>query len=76
VLAQKAGVRATLPRFPEQERDGLDFTRYKAPAFVNLDSTSRLRRTCCARHGPGARGRSEFEVPMPLASMTAICPIR
>ena len=72
VLAQKAGVpRHALLDFINQSVMGSTFTRYKAPAFVNLDfkvtfTPQLLRKDMDLGLDAGRR----FEVPMPLASMT------
>jgi 3-hydroxyisobutyrate dehydrogenase-like beta-hydroxyacid dehydrogenase len=72
VLAQKAGVpRHALLDFLNQSVMGSTFTRYKTPAFVNLDFkvtfTPHLLRKDLDLGLDAAR---RFEVPMPLASMT------
>jgi 3-hydroxyisobutyrate dehydrogenase len=72
VLAQKAGVpRHALLDFINQSVMGSTFTRYKAPAFVNLDLkvtfTPQLLRKDMDL---GLDAGRNFEVPMPLASMT------
>ena len=72
VLAQKAGVpRHALLDFLNQSVMGSTFTRYKTPAFVNLDFkvtfTPQLLRKDMDLGLDAAR---RFEVPMPLASMT------
>jgi len=72
VLAQKAGVpRHAFLDFMNQSVMGSVFTRYKAPAFVNLDFTVTftphlLRKDMDLGLDAGRR----FEVPMPLASAT------
>ncbi|MBC7802263.1 MAG: NAD(P)-dependent oxidoreductase [Candidatus Parcubacteria bacterium] len=72
VLAQKAGVpRHAFLDFMNQSVMGSTFTRYKAPAFVNLDFTVTftphlLRKDMDLGLDAGRR----FEVPMPLASAT------
>ena len=72
VLAQKAGVpRHALLDFINQSVMGSAFTRYKTPAFVNLDfkvtfTPHLLRKDLDLGLDAGRR----FEVPMPLASMT------
>ena len=72
VLAQKAGVpRHALLDFMNQSVMGSTFTRYKTPAFVNLDfkvtfTPHLLRKDLDLGLDAGRR----FEVPMPLASMT------
>ena len=72
VLAQKAGVpRHALLDFINQSVMGSTFTRYKTPAFVNLDLkvtfTPQLLRKDMDL---GLDAGRNFEVPMPLASMT------
>ena len=72
VLAQKAGVpRHAFLDFMNQSVMGSTFTRYKAPAFVNLDfkvtfTPHLLRKDMDLGLDAGRR----FEVPMPLASAT------
>jgi 3-hydroxyisobutyrate dehydrogenase len=72
VLAQKAGVpRHAFLDFINQSVMGSMFTRYKAPAFVNLDfkvtfTPQLLRKDMDLGLDAGRR----FEVPMPLASAT------
>jgi 3-hydroxyisobutyrate dehydrogenase-like beta-hydroxyacid dehydrogenase len=72
VLAQKAGVpRHAFLDFLNQSVMGSTFTRYKTPAFVNLDFqvtfTPRLLRKDLDL---GLDAGRRFDVPMPLASMT------
>ena len=72
VLAQKAGVpRHAFLDFLNKSVMGSTFTRYKAPAFVNLDfhvtfTPYLLRKDMDLGLEAGRR----FDVPMPLASMT------
>ena len=72
VLAQKAGVpRHAFLEFLNQSVMGSTFTRYKTPAFVNLDfkvtfTPELLRKDMDLGLDAGRR----FEVPMPLASAT------
>ena len=72
VLAQKAGVpRHAFLDFMNQSVMGSTFTRYKAPAFVNLDfkvtfTPQLLRKDLDLGLDAGRR----FDVPMPLASLT------
>jgi 3-hydroxyisobutyrate dehydrogenase len=72
VLAQKAGVpRHAFLEFMNQSVMGSTFTRYKTPAFVNLDfkvtfTPHLLRKDLDLGLDAGRR----FEVPMPLASLT------
>jgi 3-hydroxyisobutyrate dehydrogenase-like beta-hydroxyacid dehydrogenase len=72
VLAQKAGVpRHAFLDFLNQSVMGSTFSRYKTPAFVNLDFkvtfTPQLLRKDLDLGLDAAR---RFEAPMPLASMT------
>ena len=72
VLAQKAGVpRHAFLEFMNQSVMGSTFSRYKTPAFVNLDFkvtfTPKLLRKDLDLGLDAAR---RFEVPMPLASIT------
>src|SRR5437763_3149407 len=72
VLAQKAGVpRYAFLDFINQSVMGSTFSRYKTPAFVNLDFkvtfTPRLLRKDLDL---GLDAGRRFEVPMPLASAT------
>jgi 3-hydroxyisobutyrate dehydrogenase-like beta-hydroxyacid dehydrogenase len=72
VLAQKAGVpRHALLEFLNQSVMGSMFTRYKTPAFVNLDfkvtfTPELLRKDLDLGLDAGRR----LEVPMPLAAAT------
>jgi 3-hydroxyisobutyrate dehydrogenase-like beta-hydroxyacid dehydrogenase len=72
VLAQKAGVpRHAFLDFMNQSVMGSTFTRYKTPAFVNLDfkvtfTPYLLRKDLDLGLDAGRR----YEVPMPLASLT------
>jgi len=72
VLAQKAGVpRHAFLEFLNQSVMGSMFTRYKTPAFVNLDfkvtfTPELLRKDMDLGLDAGRR----FEVPMPLAALT------
>ena len=72
ILAQKAGVpRHAFLEFINQSVMGSTFTRYKTPAFVNLDFkvtfTPQLLRKDLDL---GLDAGRHFEVPMPLASAT------
>ena len=72
MLAQKAGVpRHAFLDFMNQSVMGSTFTRYKSPAFVNLDFkvtfTPQLLRKDIDL---GLDAGRHFEVPMPLASLT------
>ena len=72
ILAQKAGVpRHAFLEFMNQSVMGSTYTRYKTPAFVNLDfkvtfTPQLLRKDMDLGLDAGRR----FEVPMPLASAT------
>lgn len=72
VLAQKAGVpRHAFLEFLNQSVMGSVFTRYKTPAFVNLDfkvtfTPELLRKDLDLGLDAGRR----YEVPMPLAALT------
>jgi 3-hydroxyisobutyrate dehydrogenase len=72
VLAQKAGVpRHAFLDFMNQSVMGSTFSRYKTPAFVNLDfkvtfTPALLRKDMDLGLDAGKR----FEVPMPLAAAT------
>jgi 3-hydroxyisobutyrate dehydrogenase-like beta-hydroxyacid dehydrogenase len=72
VLAQKAGVpRHAFLDFINQSVMGSTFTRYKTPALVNLDfkvtfTPALLRKDLDL----GLNAGREFDVPMPLASLT------
>jgi 3-hydroxyisobutyrate dehydrogenase-like beta-hydroxyacid dehydrogenase len=72
ILAQKAGVpRHAFLDFINQSVMGSTFSRYKTPAFVNLDfkvtfTPHLLRKDLDLGLDAGRR----FEVPMPLASLT------
>jgi len=72
VLAQKAGVpRHAFLDFMNQSVMGSTFTRYKTPAFVNLDfkvtfTPELLRKDLDL----GLDAGRQFEVPLPLASLT------
>ena len=72
VLAQKAGVpRHAFLEFINQSVMGSTFSRYKTPAFVNLDfkvtfTPQLLRKDLDLGLDAGRR----FDVPMPLASIT------
>ena len=72
VLAQKAGVpRHAFLEFMNQSVMGSTFTRYKTPAFVNLDfkvtfTPQLLRKDMDLGLDAGRR----FDVPMPLAAAT------
>jgi 3-hydroxyisobutyrate dehydrogenase-like beta-hydroxyacid dehydrogenase len=72
ILAQKAGVpRHAFLEFMNQSVMGSTFSRYKSPAFVNLDFkvtfTPKLLRKDLDL---GLDAAKQLEVPMPLASIT------
>ena len=72
VLAEKAGVpRHALLDFLNKSVMGSTFTRYKTPAFVNLDFTVTLPPSLLRKDlDLGLEAGRDFEVPMPLASIT------
>ena len=72
VLAQKAGVpRHALLDFINQSVMGSTFTRYKTPAFVNLDFNVTFTPQLLRKDMDlGLDAGRHFEVPLPLASMT------
>jgi 3-hydroxyisobutyrate dehydrogenase len=72
VLAQKAGVsRAAFLDFIGKSVLGSPFTRYKSPAFVNLDFAVTFTPQLLRKDlDLGLSAGRQFEVPMPLASMT------
>jgi 3-hydroxyisobutyrate dehydrogenase-like beta-hydroxyacid dehydrogenase len=72
VLAQKAGVpRHAFLEFLNQSVMGSMFTRYKTPAFVNLDFKVTFTPYLLRKDlDLGLSAGREFEVPMPLASIT------
>jgi len=72
VLAEKAGVpRHAFLDFLNQSVMGSMFTRYKAPAFVNLDFKVTFTPYLLRKDlDLGLSAGREFEVPMPLASIT------
>jgi 3-hydroxyisobutyrate dehydrogenase len=72
ILAQKAGVpRHAFLEFMNQSVMGSTFTRYKTPAFVNLDFkvtfTPKLLRKDLDL---GLDAGRKFDVPLPLAALT------
>jgi 3-hydroxyisobutyrate dehydrogenase-like beta-hydroxyacid dehydrogenase len=71
VLAEKAGVpRHALLDFLNKSVLGSTFTRYKTPAFVNLDFTIQLPPSLLRKDlDLGLEAGRDFEVPMPLASI-------
>jgi len=72
VLAEKAGVpRHAFLDFLNQSVMGSMFTRYKTPAFVNLDFKVTFTPYLLRKDlDLGLSAGREFEVPMPLASIT------
>jgi 3-hydroxyisobutyrate dehydrogenase-like beta-hydroxyacid dehydrogenase len=72
VLAQKAGVpRHAFLDFLNKSVMGSTFTRYKAPAFVNLDFNVTFTPYLLRKDlDLGLEAGRKFEVPMPLASIT------
>ena len=72
VLAEKAGVpRHAFLAFLNQSVMGSMFTRYKTPAFVNLDFKVTFTPYLLRKDlDLGLSAGREFEVPMPLASVT------
>jgi len=72
VLAQKAGVpRHAFLDFINQSVMGSVFTRYKTPAFVNLDFKVTFTPYLLRKDlDLGLDAGRKYEVPMPLASMT------
>jgi 3-hydroxyisobutyrate dehydrogenase len=72
VLAEKAGVpRHAFLEFLNQSVMGSMFTRYKTPAFVNLDFKVTFTPYLLRKDlDLGLSAGREFEVPMPLASIT------
>ena len=72
VLAEKAGVpRHAFLDFINKSVMGSTFTRYKTPAFVKLDFTVTLPPSLLRKDlDLGLEAGRDFEVPMPLASIT------
>jgi 3-hydroxyisobutyrate dehydrogenase len=72
VLAQKAGMpRHTFLEFMNQSVMGSVFTRYKSPALVNLDFKVTFTPTLLRKDlDLGLGAAKNFDVPMPLASVT------
>jgi 3-hydroxyisobutyrate dehydrogenase-like beta-hydroxyacid dehydrogenase len=72
VLAQKAGVpRHAFLEFMNQSVMGSVFSRYKTPAFVNLDFKVTFTPTLLRKDMDlGLDAGREYEVPLPLASLT------
>jgi 3-hydroxyisobutyrate dehydrogenase-like beta-hydroxyacid dehydrogenase len=72
VLAEKAGVpRHAFLDFLNKSVMGSAFTRYKTPAFVNLDFAITIPPSLLRKDVElGLEAGRKFEVPMPLASIT------
>jgi 3-hydroxyisobutyrate dehydrogenase-like beta-hydroxyacid dehydrogenase len=72
VLGEKAGVsRHALLDFINKSVMGSTFTRYKSPAFVNLDFAITIPPSLLRKDlDLGLEAGRKFEVPMPLASIT------
>jgi 3-hydroxyisobutyrate dehydrogenase len=72
VLAQKAGVpRHAFLEFMNQSVMGSVFSRYKTPAFVNLDFKVTFTPTLLRKDMDlGLDAGREYDVPLPLASLT------
>jgi 3-hydroxyisobutyrate dehydrogenase-like beta-hydroxyacid dehydrogenase len=72
ILAQKAGVpRHAFLEFINQSVMGSTFTRYKTPALVNLDFNVTFTPALLRKDlDLGLNAAREFDVPMPLASIT------
>jgi 3-hydroxyisobutyrate dehydrogenase len=72
ILAQKAGVpRHAFLDFINQSVMGSTFSRYKSPALVNLDFKVTFTPTLLRKDlDLGLTAAREFDVPMPLASLT------
>jgi len=72
VLAEKAGVsRHALLDFINKSVMGSTFTRYKSPAFVNLDFAITIPPSLLRKDLElGLEAGRKFEVPMPLTSIT------
>ncbi|MFD4527895.1 NAD(P)-dependent oxidoreductase [Streptomyces sp. NPDC058470] len=73
VLAEKGGVsRAAFLDFLNNSVMGSPFTRYKSPAFVNLDYTPTFTPVLLRKDFDlGLAAARELDVPMPLAAATA-----
>jgi 3-hydroxyisobutyrate dehydrogenase len=73
VLAEKGGVaRADLFEFLNQSVMGSMFTRYKTPAYVNLDFTPTFTPSLLLKDfNLGFEAAGEFGVPMPVAAAAA-----
>ena len=72
VLAEKGGVsRAAFLEFLNDSVMGSVFTRYKSPAFVNLDLTPTFTPVLLRKDFDlGLAAAREMEVPMPVAALT------
>jgi 3-hydroxyisobutyrate dehydrogenase-like beta-hydroxyacid dehydrogenase len=72
ILAQKAGVpRHAFLEFMNQSVMGSTFSRYKTPAFVNLDFKVTFTPYLLRKDlDLGLDAGRKFQVPMPLASIT------
>ena len=72
VLAEKGGVsRADFLAFLNDSVMGSTFTRYKTPAFVNLDFTPTFTPALLLKDFElGAEAARELHVPMPVAAVT------
>lgn len=73
VLAEKGGIsRTAFLEFLNNSVMGSTFTRYKAPAFVNLDFTPTFTPPLLRKDFDlGLAAAREMEVPMPLAALCA-----
>ena len=73
VLAEKGGVsRAAFLEFLNSSVMGSLFTRYKSPAFVNLDYTPTFTPILLRKDFDlGLAAARELDVPMPVAALTA-----
>jgi 3-hydroxyisobutyrate dehydrogenase len=73
VLAEKGGVsRSAFLEFLNESVMGSMFTRYKSPAFVNLDYTPTFTPILLRKDFDlGLAAARELDVPMPLAAATA-----
>jgi 3-hydroxyisobutyrate dehydrogenase-like beta-hydroxyacid dehydrogenase len=73
VLAERGGVsRAVFLSFLNDSVMGSMFTRYKSPAFVNLDYTPTFTPLLLRKDFDlGLAAGHELNVPMPLAALTA-----
>lgn len=73
VLAEKGGVpRSAFLEFLNDSVMGSMFTRYKSPAFVNLDYTPTFTPLLLRKDFDlGLAAAHEFDVPMPVTALTA-----